>query len=186
MPRRVPRTVSVAFSNRTPCRAHGVRSPLVGIGTSRSSCELAEHVGERGWDRDPVGHREAQSVGLSGTVVGVLSEDHDPHRCQRREVQRCEHLILGRVHGVAPTFVGHEALEVAPVVSFELGAQDGVPVGAGRHRRDGSGREQLPVGRHRPAGITRAATPRGARARRAASGAACWPRLRRSPRPPRR
>ena len=84
-------------------------------------------------------HREAQPVGLPGAVVGVLAEDDDLDLGVGGEVEGGEHLVVGRVDGVARPLVGHEALEVGPVRLGQLGPQDRVPVGPGGHRRpDGS------------------------------------------------
>ena len=38
----------------------------------------------------PVRHGEAEPHRLTGAVVRVLPEDHDPHRVERRQLQRVE------------------------------------------------------------------------------------------------
>ena len=73
-------------------------------------------------------HREAQPVGLPRPVVRILAEDQ--HTCVgvRRQVEGGEHLVVRRVHRVAPPLLGDERLQVLPVGLVELAAQDRVPI----------------------------------------------------------
>ena len=71
-------------------------------------------------------HREAQAVGLARAVVRVLAEDQHPRRRVRREVERGEHLVVGRVHGV-PASLRRRRTAAAPAST------------ACRTRRGGSG-----------------------------------------------
>jgi hypothetical protein len=77
--------------------------------------QLLMDVFERRWPRYAVRHGEGQAMRLSGAVVGVLAEDHHFRVGMRRQMERPEDLILGRVHLVAATFFRDERLESLPV-----------------------------------------------------------------------
>lgn len=97
--------------------------------------QLLEDVGEAWWNRDPSVHRKAQTVGLSVTVVRILSEDDDARVGERSRVERAKHLIVRRVHGSPGTLFGHESLKILPVGLTELGSQYRVPVGVHPDRK---------------------------------------------------
>ena len=92
------------------------------------------NVAQAGRDIDPISDRKRQPVGLPGSVVRILAQDHRPSVGVGREMQRTEHLVVWRIHRVRSPFGGNERLQLPPVGEIELCAQNGVPVGSGRHR----------------------------------------------------
>lgn len=97
--------------------------------------QLLEDVGEAWWNSDPSVHRKAQAVGLSVTVIRILSENDDARVGERRRVERAKHLIVRWVHGSSGTLSGHERLKIFPIGLTELGAQYRVPVGVHPDRK---------------------------------------------------
>jgi hypothetical protein len=41
-------------------------------------------------------NRKSQSMGLAGAVVGILPQDHNPHRFKGAELERSPELMRGR------------------------------------------------------------------------------------------
>lgn len=59
---------------------------------------LLKDVEERGWWRCTLGDGEAESVGLTGVVVGVLTEDNDLYLVERCLVEGTEEVAWRRIH----------------------------------------------------------------------------------------
>ena len=77
-------TVSTRLSSSTPWSAHGVRSPLLGVGTPRSVSSSREDVDQAPRHRPHVGgDRERQPHRVPGRRVGVLADDEDAHVIHR-------------------------------------------------------------------------------------------------------
>ena len=68
---------------------------------------LLEDVEQRGRHGHPFGHREAQSHGLSGLMVGVLPDDHHLHLVEGAEVEGVEDEVSRWVTGSALVLLAH-------------------------------------------------------------------------------
>jgi hypothetical protein len=62
---------------------------------SKVALQFLVDVDEARRRANPVGDRETQAVGLTGTMVGILADDHDPHVIKRRQVERPEPVGAG-------------------------------------------------------------------------------------------
>jgi len=86
--------------------------------------EFLEDVDEGGGRLDSHGHREAQAVGLSRIVVGVLPDNHRLHLFHRAKVQGGKNLGAGRVNHVpAGLFLQKGFLDFLKIGLLELVAQ---------------------------------------------------------------
>lgn len=102
-------------------------------GASKIGVQFLEDVAQGRRVGDTRANREAQTVGLSGTVIRILAENHDLDLGERSQVQGGEDMCWIRVHGTEPTLVGDECLQVLPVRFGQFRSQDRIPVGH-RHR----------------------------------------------------
>ena len=146
---------------------------MVGRRDTDVALQLLVDVDQRRRDGHASAHGEAQPVGLARSVVRVLAEDHHLRLGVRREVERGEHLVVGRVHRVVLALGGDERLQVGPVRLGELAPQDRVPV---RPRLVGSRRPCLPSGGC-PLRRSTARSPPSGRGSTTSPGRA-WPRCR--------
>src|SRR3546814_7349399 len=79
---------------------------------------------------------------LAGTVIGILSQDHDPHLIERRQVERPEPLAALGEDAFPAGFLGdEEALQRLHIRALELARERCPPAfmefDVGRHDRDG-------------------------------------------------
>ena len=81
---------------------------------------LLEDVEQRGRHGHPFGHREAQSHGLSGLMVGVLPDDHHLHLVEGTEVEGVEDEVSRWVTGAALVLLAHLLGESGEVGLVEL------------------------------------------------------------------
>jgi hypothetical protein len=77
--------------------------------------------------RDPVMDRKAKTIGLTGSVIRVLTEDHDPDPGKRGVIEGCENAITRWIDGMLLLFLDEETLEVREIRGFELILQKGTP-----------------------------------------------------------
>lgn len=66
------------------------------------------HVAQRRRGYDALLHRKAQAVGLSRTVVRILSDDHHLDVVERGGVKGIENVLAGRVNGLASFLFGDQ------------------------------------------------------------------------------
>ena len=81
---------------------------------------LLEYVDERWWHQHTVGHRETQSHGLSGFMVGVLSEDDHFHLVERAQAEGIEDTLSGRITGVLLVLLPHGIDEAGKIRLVKL------------------------------------------------------------------
>lgn len=84
---------------------------------------LFENILQGGWELNPIVDRETQSVSLSRSVVGVLTDDDYLHLVEWTEVERIEDKTPGRVDtfNVSPLiFRPHERCEFFKVFFVKL------------------------------------------------------------------
>lgn len=73
-------------------------------------------------------------MGLAGAVVRILAQQDDVHVPERRELQRPEDLLPGRIDGAIPVLRVHELLESPEVGLPSLVRELGPAVGDRRER----------------------------------------------------
>ncbi len=104
-----------------PCPAHEVAGG--GDGCARLGLHLLEDVLKRWREGDAVVHAEAESVGLSGSVIRVLAEDDDAHLVEGCRVEGVEDEVSGRIAGAGGVLLPHELRQLGEVRLAELGGQ---------------------------------------------------------------
>ena len=72
---------------------------------------------------------EAESLGLTGFVVGVLSEDDDLHLVKGRAVEGCEDFAGGRVAGAVAVGGADEIRQLDEIGLLEFLVENGFPRG---------------------------------------------------------
>lgn len=94
---------------------------------------------ERLWPSHTTWHTEAQPVGLTGTVVRILSDDHYPRVFAPSELERAEDLIIRRVDGIGKgrTPFLDKRRELFPVPVRELVLEQSTPVRPAQRVRRG-------------------------------------------------
>ena len=95
---------------------------------------------ERLWPPHATRHTEAQPVGLTGTVVRILSDDHYPRVFAPSELEGAEDLVVRRVDGIGKgrTLLLDKRREVFPVLVRELVLEQSTPVGPAQGVRLGT------------------------------------------------
>ena len=91
--------------------------------------DLLEDILQRGRERHAVAYREAEPVGLSGTVVGVLTDDDHFQLVERAFVEGAEDVAAARIDAPRGVFLPYELREVGEVGFFEFGSEQLFPVG---------------------------------------------------------
>ncbi len=120
----------------------GEEVPVVGDVPPEVGVKFFEDVVEGGWRFDPGTYRKAQAVGLVGTVVWVLAEDHDLDGSKRRGVESRVDLRGRRKDLVCRALPGDKILKGLKGLARDFRAQHIVPVGGeprGGHRGGVSG-----------------------------------------------
>jgi len=86
---------------------------------------------ERLWPPHTTRHTEAQPVGLTGTVVRILFDDHYLRVFAPSELERAEDLVVRRVDGIGKgrTLFLDKRRELFPVPVRELVLEQSTPVG---------------------------------------------------------
>ena len=92
--------------------------------------DLLEDVLQRGREGDAVGHREAESVGLPGSVVGVLSDDDDLQPLERTLVEGAEYVAAPGIDAAGGILLAHEVRQCGEIGLLELGSEHLFPVGS--------------------------------------------------------
>ena len=122
-----------------PDRQHGVQQqhallgPAVEVPACGNRCSgvvvhLLEDVLQRGWEGDAVADREAESVGLPGTVIGVLSDDDDLQLLERTFVEGPEDIASAGEDAAGGVLLADEVGELGEVGFFEFRSEDLLPV----------------------------------------------------------
>lgn len=113
-----------------------LQAPVLGPREPRNILlELAEDVEQRWRREDTVLHREAHAMGLSRSVVGVLSNDDNSRPREGRVVEGGEDLLRGRVHCTCVAFSGNEFCKGGPE-GFVEGGGEGFPPGGLQRRAE--------------------------------------------------
>ena len=89
-------------------------------GCSRLGLYLLEDVLERRRELYAVVHAEAESVRLSGAVIGVLTEDDDTNQVEWRRIEGVEDEPTGRVASTRRVLLPHELRQLLEVRLAEL------------------------------------------------------------------
>lgn len=67
-------------------------------------------------------------MGLTGTVIGVLTEDDDFGVGEGRQVQRGEHVLGLGIYRRSTSFRLDEFLQTNPILLIEFGLENGIPI----------------------------------------------------------
>lgn len=97
---------------------HG--NPQVGI-------QLLENVLKTWRERHSVGNRERKAMGLSWTMIGILSQNHDLHLVEGSKVEGIKDQRAWRIHRILPFFVDQKRLEFSEIGCFKLGPEHLIP-----------------------------------------------------------
>ena len=119
---------------------HGVQEqysllgPAVEVARRGDGCpgvvgNLLEDVLQRGWERHAVAYREAEPVGLSGAVVGILADDDDLQFVEGAFVEGPEDIAAARVDAVRGIFLPYELRKGGEIRFLEFGREQLFPVG---------------------------------------------------------
>lgn len=106
-----------------------IQVTAVRIRSSRIGLYFLENIDERRGERDAVIDRKAQSVGLSFSVIGILSDDDDPDVLRPAFVQRPEDITSRREDTTCGVFPFNEIDQIGKIGFFELVSQQGFPFG---------------------------------------------------------
>lgn len=91
--------------------------------------DFGDDIHQRGRHLYALRYREAETHGLAGLMVGVLTKDDHLHAVERRGVEGVENLAAGRVAGMLRPFGDKELLELCEIWGFKLWLQHRVPAG---------------------------------------------------------
>ena len=128
-------------------RQHGVEQqhPLLGPavevarrGDGRAGVvgDLLEDVLQRGREGNAVGDRETESVGLPGTVIGVLADDDHFQLFERAFVEGPENVAAAGKDAPRGVLLPHELREGGEIGFLEFGGEDLFPVGCDLYIHD--------------------------------------------------
>ena len=92
-------------------------------GRARLGLHLLEDVLKRRREGDAVVHAETKSVGLPGTMIGVLPEYDDAHLVEGRRVEGIEDEAPGRIASAGSVLLSHELRQLGEVRLTELRSQ---------------------------------------------------------------
>src|SRR5574344_1782453 len=70
--------------------------------------DFLNDVDKRGWHRRALLHRETETVGLSGFVIGVLPENNDFHLAERSAVEGVEDVFATWITDILLSFAHQE------------------------------------------------------------------------------
>ena len=129
---RVRGGLSGAHRQRGVEQQHPFPRPLLEVARTRHGhaevvVQFLEDVLQARRERHAVGHRERETMGLSRSVVGVLSQDDDLHPVERREVEGIENQWTGWINGILSLLTDEERLQVGKIRRLELRSQHLVP-----------------------------------------------------------
>ena len=91
-----------------------------GDGGTQVGLYLLEDVLQGRREGDTVVHREAKSVCLSGTMIGILPDNDYLCSVERTKVESIEYQLARRVDGGCPVFGAHKVGETDEVVFLKL------------------------------------------------------------------
>src|SRR5574337_358322 len=92
----------------------GGEATVAGTGHAEVALDLPEDVVQRWGYPHAAAHRKAQPMRLAGAVVGVLAQDHNPHRVERGVLEGGENLPAGWVDVLARLLLGAQKARQRP------------------------------------------------------------------------
>ena len=87
---------------------------------------LKDVLQRRRWG-NAVAHGETEAFGLSGTVIGILAEEHDFDVGEGTTIERRKDFTGGGIAGAGGIFCAHEVRKCRKVGGFELGGEGFLP-----------------------------------------------------------
>ena len=91
-----------------------------GDGQPQVALNLLEDVLQRRREGDAVVHREAEAMGLSRSMIGILSQDDHFHPVERTQVERVENKFAGGIDRCGLVFLPHKVGQADEVVLVEF------------------------------------------------------------------
>ena len=124
------RTVSVAFSKRTPCFSPSRKVAWLWDRSTQIGCNLLIDILQ--WWRElyPIRHREAQSHCLSRFVIRVLTDYHNPHLIERTEIESIENQSSRRIAGELSVLLFHLFYQLQEIGFLKLSPLIALPMKA--------------------------------------------------------